>query len=1090
MKPAQNALFGYSYQQYITFLMLAKMDVEREINEIEIEAIVDNNFDDIKLSVDNALVSCQIKDKDSISYNDLKIKDNQIIIKGEVQKLSDGINILVFKNIDITCNTQILGLSAYKMSNVYIVSLSREKAGTIVSDFYNYNEKRESRIIQFFNVCLDKRKLNIKREELPSIDIYDIHLLEKTVNVGKKLLEFENILFIEGKPGVGKSHLVTCLAKVYKNSLVYRFWVSNQDKDYKARLIYQNFLANISKELFQDYRYRTEDEIIDYLNKNRKAVIIDGLDHVENYQNDELASFIKFINKLKDKCKTIVLSRPLKMKIDWTKQQLANWNFEETKTVLDELYFISDYATCLDIYDLTDGYPILVRFVAEHYKQYNEMPLSGKLNGIDDYYEGIISNTNILTALTLFLSTRSFIMKSEISLFLENKLLSEMVKEFIESYPYLFEIRLNRISLFHDSFNTFLRNRKIEHTLISSNVKRVVHQSLMSGENRFMSRFSFFYLDKSMKLEIIKKYISITYFQEILKSNIDFEAIRTFYEQIRESLTELEADEINIVEYYNLALIINITARNHISTVNEFLYTYVKSIIFHGYRDDDITSSEHLFRMYYYNKTGDASLLYNLTSDEHYGTEHFYEELKYDVWMEEDYFSRHLSPLKKTKYLKRLLNQDFSVDTLEYVPHVLANLYLHETKIKELKGLQNAIRIYLDNNEYLGVNSLENALQQFKNVSIHLSRLYLDKAKDIILSLGKDLFPNEYHTESLQKLILKNSSYGSFTVWPKVLNYIRLSLYEKRKIDLSSIGYFFAMYGKSKDYSVFNIDDALKVFEEKELINVDKSIDIIVFTQSMSEKGVRHLFSSYVELHSPDIISTLLQKHPPDWYQITWFDLSPEFINYFPDHLFNYAMNSKLLGYSKEIDFKDIQNVLSSKRKIELIKTLKLLKYKIRIPANHPSVKELQKLGCLLSLFEPEDESKYFKTAEERYAQGILDSDSIDFIKEHKLKVENIAGFTDENRAAFANLEIYQAFCDEIVKENISKILRNALTGKIQSINMFANLFHLSGNVPKFANEHNLEVDYERLYQSFITFMEISLLTTNKNSLNNAMEVI
>ncbi|MBN2770970.1 MAG: AAA family ATPase, partial [Spirochaetes bacterium] len=435
MRPSQNAFFGYSYQQCITFLMLAKMDVEREIEVIEIEATVNNNFDDIKLSLGNTQVYCQIKDKDNISYNDLKIKDNQIIIKGEGQELSNGINLLFLKNIDITCNTQFLGFSACKMSNVYIIPLSREKAGTIVSDFYKYNEKRESHIVQFFNVCLDKRRLNIKREILPSIDIYDIHLLEKTINVGKNFLEFENILYIEGKPGVGKSHLVTCLAKEYQNSLVYRFWVSNQDKDYKARLIYQNFLTDISKELFQDYRYRTEDEIIDYLSKNRKAVIIDGLDHVENYQNDELVSFSKFINKLKDKCKTIVLSRPLKMKIDWTKQHLANWNFEETKTVLEELYLISDYKTCRDIYELTDGYPILVRFVTEHFKQYNEMPLSGKLNGIDDYYEGIISNTNILVALTLFLSTRSFIMKSEISLFLKDEL-SEIVMEFIESHPY------------------------------------------------------------------------------------------------------------------------------------------------------------------------------------------------------------------------------------------------------------------------------------------------------------------------------------------------------------------------------------------------------------------------------------------------------------------------------------------------------------------------------------------------------------------------------------------------------------------------------------------------------------------------------
>jgi hypothetical protein len=64
MRPSQNAFFGYSYQQCITFLMFAKMDVEREIKVIEIEATVDNNFDDIKISWKDKTTYCQIKDID------------------------------------------------------------------------------------------------------------------------------------------------------------------------------------------------------------------------------------------------------------------------------------------------------------------------------------------------------------------------------------------------------------------------------------------------------------------------------------------------------------------------------------------------------------------------------------------------------------------------------------------------------------------------------------------------------------------------------------------------------------------------------------------------------------------------------------------------------------------------------------------------------------------------------------------------------------------------------------------------------------------------------------------------------------------
>lgn len=1078
MRPSRNAFLGYSYQECIAVLMLAKMDVEREIVEIEIEATVDNNFDDIKLLACNSLIYCQVKDMDNISLNDLKIETSQVIIKGIKQKLSKGSNLLFFKNIDITPNTQFLGLPAYKISDVYIITLSREKVEIILNTLYKYNEKRESIVSQFFKIRLDKRLLNIRQEELPLIDIYDIHLQEETINVGKKILEIDDILFVEGKPGVGKSHLVTCLAKEFENCLVYRFWVSNQDRDLNARLFFQNFLTNISKELFQDYRYRTEDEIIEFLHKNKKMIIMDGLDHVENHQKSDLDSFINFINKLKNKCKTIVLSRPLQSKIDWTKQQLVNWNFEETKSVLNQLYHISDYKTCRNIFDITDGYPILVRFVTEHYKLNNEIPLLGKLNNIYDYYEKIISNSNILGALSLFVSSRSYIMESEISLFLEDDH-AGMVKEFVKANPYLFEIRLNRISLFHDSLNTFLLEKKIANSQRSSKVKQIVHKSLMNGERRFMSRFVFFDLDKSMKLEIIKKYVSIKYFQQIIKSCIDFEAIRAFYKQIRESLTELEALELEIINYYDLSLIINITERDHISTVNEFLYTYVKSILFNGYEDDDITSSEHLFCMYYYYKTKDATLLYNLTSDSNFDTEHFYQSLSYDIWMEENYFLRHQKSFRKTKYLKSLLNQEIVSDSYEFFPHILANLYLHETKIKELKQLQIAIKTYLDMDESLGDLALKQALTNFKNISTFLSQRYLSKAKDIILSLGKDNFPNEYHHNSLKELILLNSPNGSFLVWPKVLNYIRLSLFEKRKIDLGSVGCFFAMYNNRKDVTVISIDEALKTFENKGLISINKSIDIIVFTQSMSEKGIRHLLSSYIKLHSPRIISSVLKKFKHDQLQITWFDLPMEFINHFPDYLFDYGMYSQLLrwnSHTKEVDFKDIQNVFYSKRKVILIETLKFLKYRIKISADHPSLNELQKLNCLLSMNVSDKETEYFKTSEERYTQGILDFDSVDFIKEKKLKVVDIAGYTNGYYSVFAELDIFKAYDKEHIKQNASLIVHNALIGRIQSINMFASLYYFPGNFPKFVNDFDVEINFKDLYVSFITFLKISLL--------------
>ena len=39
MRPSRNAFLGYTYQQCITFLLLVKMDVERQIDKLEIKDV-------------------------------------------------------------------------------------------------------------------------------------------------------------------------------------------------------------------------------------------------------------------------------------------------------------------------------------------------------------------------------------------------------------------------------------------------------------------------------------------------------------------------------------------------------------------------------------------------------------------------------------------------------------------------------------------------------------------------------------------------------------------------------------------------------------------------------------------------------------------------------------------------------------------------------------------------------------------------------------------------------------------------------------------------------------------------------------------
>lgn len=1073
MRPSRNAFIGYTYQEQITFLFLVMMDVERKFNTLEIEADIDNNFDDIKIFSNKDLIYFQIKDFDKIGLSDLGFFKSEISIKGKKHTLSDnGMNVIVFKNIDIETNSRIFGLPALKRNNIYIISLSRMEADDLVNEFYIDNEKRKIIINRFFNDCLDNRVLKIKRGDLPIIDVFETKLLEETIHVGKKHLEFSNILLIEGKPGIGKSHYVNYLSEVYDNKIVYRFWTSNQDKDYKSRLVYKNFIDDFSKKLFGDYVIRNESEIIDKIRMDGLITIIDGLDHVENYNNGDLEKFIKFVDNLKVHSKTIVLSRPLKFNLKWKKQTLTNWNNCETHKVLNELYHISEYEVCEAIFNITDGYPILVRFMGEHFKAFKNIPPIEKLKGVDDYYRQILKDVNTKTALTLFLTSRSFFMKSELAMFLSDDLL-DCVHEFINAYPYLFETRLNRISLFHDSLNKYLRELNINPVKRKSSVNTIVYQSILKEETRFMSRFSYFDLEREMKLEIIKKFTSIKLFQKIAKDCIDFEALRSFYIQIRESLNDISHSDLEIINYYDLALISNIVIRDQILTLNEFLYTYTKCLLFHGYSIEYITSSEYLFGMFTYVQENDSTLLYNITSDSNYDTTRFLEELENDVYTEETFFEIYEEAIKLSKPIDYYLGDDYK--WREYLTQILTNLYIHRTSDESLLALQNCIVTFIDISENKGVWALERIFLE-KNLERRFPIWVLNDVRKNLMALGKLPGENPYLISSLKNYIIAYSWKGSFDMWPNILGYLRLSLKRNEKIDISSIGLFWCMYYKRKDYTVINMDVALKVFEENGLIGEETSIKKVVFAQSMSEKGIRHLLTDYISNRSPEIIEKVLDGFSKEDLNISWFDLPPKHINNFPEKLFNYATNTLLTyhRHNKQLDFNAIKNVFYSSKWMDLLEDLKLLKYKIRIPESSRELKKLKKYDIAIISFK-EDIDKP-NTSDYRYNNGILDSRDIKYIIDNDLSLTEISGYLDGNYAALADLDVFKIYPKKDVSKHLKRIFYNAILGKVNSINSLGNLFYFIGNLPRLVNDYGVKSDICELYVSFDVFLELSLL--------------
>jgi hypothetical protein len=1074
----KNAFSGYTYQKQVTFLLLSLMDVERNISKIEIEAKTTDNFDDLVITTKSEVIQFQIKDFENITFDDLSVKNNKVLMKGHKPlELSSKRNIIFFRNISFKSNEKSLNFPSYKLANnVSIISLSRTQIDEKIDDLYVNNPRRRNEIDSFFNTILDKRIWEISREFLPQLKVFITELQEESILISHKLLKFNSLLLIEGKPGIGKSHFVNTLTKEYENNILYRFWVGNQDRDYQERLKFENFIRDLNTKLFYDQKTRTTEQLFDELKKENKTFIIDGLDHVENYNNSEFDSFINFIATAKEYCKIIVLSRPLVTQLDWKTHTLENWNLKQTEKVLKELFHLSEYSIINKIFEISQGYPIIVKYVTEHYKLHKKTPRIEQIHNIDSYYQEIISNEKGKQSLSLFLCSKSYIMKSEIDLFIGDE--KYYVAEFIKEHPYLFDIKINRISLFHDSFNTFLR-KQVDYTHKTNKVNSIVSESILNLEKRFLSRFSLFQLSKEQKKGIIIKYSSIRTFEKIIENTIDYESIITFYTQLRETLNLVSPNELSIVNYYDLSLILNIVSREHISTLNTFYYTYVQSLIENGITDEDITSSEYLFGMYYYIKTKNAVLLYNRTANDNYGTEHFHNELENDVYEEVNYLKKHSKPLNKKTIDKALKEK---MNFREHLTQIIENIVIHNSKIKDYEYLKPSFEDYLIGKSSKATLKLQELLRNQNIQDFYLNWIL----KDVYINLLSYGFKingkkNEYHDLTLEKLIDEYSDLGSFNLRDKIHNYIRLALLENRKTDIQNIYPYWIKYYQRKDYSLYSLPIALKTLQREDIICLKECVELIHKIQDVSEKGYRHLLAEFIILYKPaEIIPFIEENFDIKELSIEWFKLPTKYINKLEERTYNIAEN-KLMEYNRSLSIKieDIENVLHSNYFSKLEFTLNLFKFKIRFKDKQRKTVLIFKQSKLRfeEQIEQNDYGKYKQNSLQRFENGILTFKDINFIKKKQLKSYEIAKYSDGNYTSLPEIDIFKIYEPKEISESFQEILYNSLINKTKSINYFYSLYYHPGNILTMIKLYRDDNEFKEAVKSFEKYMNLSMFS-------------
>lgn len=1069
-KVARNALKGYTFQHYIFTLFLAKMDSERIIKKIESEAITDANFDDLYIEA-NKNYRVQVKNYPNTKLDDILISGDSVKIKGNSNDYNqEENNVLIINTDQIQTDSDFMGFQSTIINGIIIVPLTPNKVQELLDEMFS-TESREIQIIQFAFSLISSSRFEINEEELPKVIRMSLDLSEKTVLIRKPIDTVKKgILWIYGKPGVGKSHYVEELIQKYSDAIVYRFWTGPQDERLTKRLQFDTFLDDVALAVFNSPKSYTQEELIEEIISQENIMIIDGLDHVENYNQKEIQLFIEFLDRLKE-TRIVVLSRPLKASVKWASMELINWNFDETALYLAMAHNICDYKVTKQIFEVTDGYPIITYFIAEHYLIYKEINITPGVDSIFRYYDILLENIPVKSLLTIFATNNSFFLESELTNIFEESFMIDTIMDFIRAYPYLFKRTLNRISLIHDSFNTYLRNHITGYPELEEKVNRFVQNSLLSGNINFMSRLSSFELSEDFYKEILLMYSQIDNFSALLKRTLDFNSITSFYGQLQKLLEKREG-VLDLYHYYSFTLIYQMANRNDLIGYDGLVYQILVYMNDHFIIEDELFSSGMMWRTYTFLKLEAEASYQKYLADSMYDSnklDDYYETL-YD---EKFYFEKREKLPSYTETLKKLENNDlYQFDKQDILIRHMVRVWVNQDQEDFYFRILDE---YFNNDEELAMNQLRSIVEKY-DIEGRWSARILSSVNYQLFELGRLKEKNIFYGKTLEELIKESALNGSFDAAEHAKSFIRLANHENMQIDIYSVNRVWAMYYNRKDYSVYTLDAALRVFEKFGYLDEFKSIDIIRKVMNQSEKGIRHLLESYIDMGDESLIYKLEQVgafYDSD-FPVDIFNLMPEKIDCIDVKHIDRRVYEIISyhRYGKIIEYDDIIKPLSSKYCSRILDAIAYYDYKIFGLIKDEEIEEMIiERGIELIKKEQEVNTEYIP-----FKHGCIHESDINFINDNKIGYLEVSRYSDGWYSCLPFVDLYSSYDMNEIKQNYLKIIHHAIFARVSDREYIGNWNLLLGNIPRFVEKYNIDINWDMMYEILNWFLKESLI--------------
>ncbi|WGE39169.1 hypothetical protein [Bacillus stercoris] len=1066
---ARNALKGYTFQHYIFTLFVAKMDVERKIKKIESETIISGNFDDLYIEADENY-RIQVKNYPSTTLDDIVITKDSVRIKGNSNDYNQDENNIVIINTDqIDTDSEFMGFPAKKVNGIVIIPLTPFDVQDLLDEMFS-TESREIQIIQFAFSLITSSNFVINEEELPKMIRMSLDLNDRTILIREPLESVEKgILWIYGKPGVGKSHYVEELIQKYNDAIVYRFWTGSQDERLMKRLQFDTFLNDVALGIFNSPRSYTIEELIQEIIRQEKILIIDGLDHVENYNPKELQLYIDFINSLKE-ARLVVLSRPLLAKVSWQPMELINWSFDETALYLAMAYNIYEYRVVKEIYEVTDGYPIITYFIAEHYIMHKEINIGLEIENLNQYYSILLEKANPKSLLSIFATNNSFFTESELRTILNESFVVDAIMDFIEVHPYLFKRTMNRISLIHDSFNTYLRYQLESYPELKGRVNQFVQSSLLNGDINFMSRLSSFELSEDFYNELLWMYSEVDNFSALLERTLDYNSITSFYNQLQKLLEQREG-VLDLYHYYSFALVYQMANRNDLIGYDGLVYQILIYMNDHLTIEEEIFSTGVLWNIFILLKLKDEASYKRYLADRMYDPNQI-NELYEKLNDEHCYFEKRKEKPNYKETLEKLQENDiFEFGKQDILIRHMVKVWVHQDKEDIYYKILDE---FLNNDENIATYRLRKIVEE-NGIRGRWSARILSSVKYQLNEIGELGEKNFFYGKSLSDIIRNSAPNGSFETVEYAQSFIRLANHEKRQIDIYSVNRVWAMYYNRKDYSVYTLDSALTVFEKFGFLEDLKSIEILRKVMNQSEKGIRHLLGSYINLKDDSLINKLGQigAFNDSDFPVDIFDLTPEKINCLDVKHVDQRIYKMLSyhNYGKTIEYRDILNPLRSKYFNRVLDAIDYYGYKIFGLIDDEEIEEMITEKGIEILKQVKEEDSYIP-----FKHGCIHEADIEYIHENQIGYLEVSRYSDGWHSCLPFVDLYSLYNLDEIRMSHLKIIHNAMFARVSDREYIGNWNLLIGNIPRFLEQYEIDINWNKMYEILKWFLRESLI--------------